>query len=345
VKRLKKEKVLGFLREMQDRAAVYCPQFRADKDLMLLPLGDGVFNGEIGKTTCGAKSLLFPQNEETLSFSGKKMSKITDSTRTLVFGIRPCEMRAILFTDRFMTRDSLIDPNYISRRKGMTCMVVACQEPPGDTCFCVDAGGAPYLEMGYDIQLLDAGDFYLAVSGSEGGEELLRSRHFEEGTEEDERRVETIKRKAVPLQKNRPGTKRAVEILREEKPDLIFWERLADRCINCGGCVYVCPTCTCFNVCDLPFDGGFMRYRTWDACLHAGFTRETSGHNPRPTQGARLARRWEHKLKYDIVNYNEPGCVGCGRCSEACPVGLGAVEIVKELNRSYGAEPVLNKTG
>ena len=98
MKRLRKEKVVGFLKEMHNGAKVYCPQFRVDEDLMLLPLGDGVFKGEIGKTTFAAKSLLFPQSEVTLSFTGKRISKVTDSTRTLVFGIRPCEMRAIQFT-------------------------------------------------------------------------------------------------------------------------------------------------------------------------------------------------------------------------------------------------------
>jgi len=341
LKRLRKEKVLGFLKEMRHSAVVYCPQVLADNDLMLLPLGDGLFKGEVGKTTLSAKSILFPQSEEALSFMGKRISKVLDSTKTLVFGMRPCEMRAVQFTDRFMTRDNLVDPNYISRRRGMTCIVVACHEPPSDTCFCVDAGGMPYLETGYDIQLFDAGDLYLALSGTEEGERLLGNRHFEEATEEDEQRVEALQRGALHSQKNRPGTRRAIEALKEGMPDGNFWERLAEKCINCGGCVYVCPTCTCFNVFDLPLEGGFMRYRTWDACLHAGFTKETSGHNPRPTLGARLARRWEHKLRYDIINFNESGCVGCGRCSEACPVGLGAMEIVKELNRWGGAEPVL----
>lgn len=332
MKRLKKDNVVSFLKEMNKKEKVFCPQSVDGRDLMFMPLEEGVYTGNIGKTTISAKTVLFPQTEEILSFTEKGISKTIDASKTLLFGIRPCETKAIQFVDQFMTRDNFIDPHYQSRREKVTTIAIACHEPPSDTCFCVDAGGMPYLENGYDVQLFDAGDYYIALSGSEHGEEILANEYFEKGDEEDKERLEEIKNKALHSQKNSPGMRKAIEILRGNKPDEAFWEGLADRCINCGGCVYVCPTCTCFNVYDLPSQGGHIRCRSWDACVHAGFTRETSGHNPRPTQGSRLARRHEHKLKFDIVNFKESGCVGCGRCSDTCPVGLGAIEIIQELN-------------
>ncbi|UCH07276.1 MAG: 4Fe-4S dicluster domain-containing protein [Deltaproteobacteria bacterium] len=332
MKRLRKENVSPFLNEMNKEETVLCPQWIDKRDLMLIPLGDGEYTGDIGKTTISAKTVLFPQTEEILFFKSDAISKIIDSSKTLVFGIRPCEMKAIQFVDRFMTRNNFRDPNYFARRENVTTVVVACHEPPSATCFCSDAGGMPYLEEGYDVQLFDAGDHYLALAGSKAGKTILAGEYFEKGDTDDTVQLLAIKENALASQKNGPGTKRAIEVLRDGDPGQGFWETLAGRCINCGGCVYVCPTCTCFNVYDLPFDGGHVRRRSWDACLYAGFSRETSGHNPRPTEGSRLARRHAHKLKYDVINFHESGCIGCGRCSDACPVGLGAIEIIQELN-------------
>lgn len=334
MKRLNKKDIFPLLQELNNDRNVYCPQSMRNGDLMLMPLGEGRFTGEIGKTTFSPKCVLFPQREDITLFRGEDISKIIESSETLIFGVRSCEVTAIQFVDRFMGRDGFVDPNYQSKRDKMTIITVACHEPPSDTCFCIDARAMPFLEEGFDLQLFDAGDFYIALAGSGKGEALLDTHYFKESPEEDGQRLEEIKNRALNLQVNKPGVNVAMDVLSSGNVDDAFWERLADKCINCGGCVYVCPTCTCFNIYDIPYQGGFVRRRTWDTCLHAGFTRETSGHNPRPTQGSRIARRVEHKFKFDIIKYGRSGCVGCGRCSDTCPVGLGAIEIIEELKKA-----------
>ncbi len=113
------------------------------------------------------------------------------------------------------------------------------------------------------------------------------------------------------------------------------WEYFGNKCITCGGCSFVCPTCTCFNVFDRVFrEGNGERLRSWDSCLYGGFTKEASGHNPRASKGSRLKRRHEHKLLYhtDRETYGSMStCVGCGRCSDCCPVHIGTIEVAKHL--------------
>jgi ferredoxin len=114
------------------------------------------------------------------------------------------------------------------------------------------------------------------------------------------------------------------------------WEEVGNRCLECGGCSYVCPTCTCFTVADRGVgDGATERVRLWDSCALSGFTRMAGGHNPRKAVHDRRNRRFFRKLShYFIQRELSVACVGCGRCVEVCHGDVGMPSVVEIIRRA-----------
>ena len=255
--------------------------------------------------------------------------------KTLIFGLRACDMMGILQASSFMSRDRK-DVYYNAKRDAGTTIVMACPGPQNETCFCTTTRSGPIAQKGFDLQFYDVGDAFLIEIGAPRGEELLSLIPLTDVDESQARRqIEEFKQKAI---KNIPQVKsvvKAMNKLKDKSADEKIWDSFGQKCITCGGCAFVCPTCTCFNVYDHQLSSGNgLRARTWDACLYGGFTREASGHNPRTSQALRLKRRHEHKLLHfnDIdIQGSLCGCVGCGRCSDYCPVHIGTLEVVKAI--------------
>ncbi len=192
-------------------------------------------------------------------------------------------------------------------------------------------GGSPYGKEGVDLLLQDIGDKYLIETVTERGEALIEKfpwlEEAENGDLEKAERLSEEAEKAI-------RSKVSVEDVREKLDrmfDHLAWDEIHQKCVNCGVCTYLCPTCCCFDVLDEEAPQG-KRVRIWDSCQFACFTLQGSGHNPRPSGKERMRQRIMHKFNYYVKNFGEMFCVGCGRCIRECPVNVDIREILEKIS-------------
>jgi sulfhydrogenase subunit beta (sulfur reductase) len=335
MKKLAKNELKNLLKHWAGEYRILAPTLNADGDCLLDTFDDSSFTLDYGKTPMPPKSACFPQSEAIFSVEKGEYREVIVAQKTLLFGIRSCDMMGILQSASFMTRDRR-DAYFGAKRDAAITVIMACPGPRNETCFCTTMQSGPVAGKGFDLQFLDAGEFFIIQIGSGKGEAALSS--FPLAELDDDlagEKVEAFRRKSVEAIGRMDFVPEAMNRLKDRAVDEGVWEHLGLKCIQCGGCTFVCPTCTCFNVCDHSTGPGQgIRERSWDACLFGGFTREASGHNPRSTQALRLKRRHEHKLlDYHRTDIQDGlcGCTGCGRCSDFCPVHIGTLEVAREI--------------
>jgi ferredoxin len=267
---------------------------------------------------------------------GVELEKVKDAPQQAIIGVRSCDVSAIQFQGGFFGSPT-VDPYYKSRLDNTVLFSLVCNEPPRKECFCICCDSGPYLDVGFDVQLTDLGDRFLYQIGSEKGAKATESVELlltkaEEGDLAERRRIEAH---ADSRFETIGYLAKAIIFTSENRVPEKLWEELGSTCFRCGACTNLCPVCTCFTVEDRKdADGYFMRCRSWDSCQFSGFTREASGHNPRPTFGSRLLRRFYHKASYQyILRDGRHGCVGCGRCITCCLTDLGVPTVIKRVRR------------
>ena len=111
-----------------------------------------------------------------------------------------------------------------------------------------------------------------------------------------------------------------------------YWETVSNKCLGCGICTFLCPTCYCFDITDEKWGVSGERIRSWDSCMYPEYTIHASGYNPRPARKNRLRNRFYHKFKYYPDLYNMFGCTGCGRCIRHCPVNIDIIDIINGVD-------------
>lgn len=342
IKIIEKSDINELLKETIKDWSVYIPQKNFGDDIWfeVLPKEDKKLTEALKRVSLedediviSPKDIFFPQLETMFEFKKENVKETIESSSKLLFGIKPCDLKGVLFVDDFFKRN-LEDKYYLSRIQDRFIIVIGCLQPPRPSaCFCASAKTGPFAESGYDLQFIDIGDAYLVEVGSPKGEEFLSkyTNFFKDFSGDADKIINQIKSKACDSVELKVDFQKALNRMEDDEfiPEENY-KSISERCIYCGACLYACPTCTCFNVFDQVKEEG-IRCRNWDACVFEGYTREASGHNPREDKKTRTARRYEHKLKYDNKVTGISGCVACGRCLTSCPVNIGMSKFIREI--------------
>ena len=299
--------------------------------------------------TSSAKEALLPQTENLFTYTYRKdqsdltrtevfLSEALPPEPTLILGPRPCDARGRHLLDRVFLERGVIDPQYKAHCAATLFVTVACTSMQ-NTCFCHWTGGGPDDETGSDVLLHPLNGGFVAKAVTLAGEKLIAD--LSAATQEmldllDARRAQALESPPEPV----PDLSGIAGAFLAVFDDLDFWTDQSARCLSCGVCTYLCPTCSCFNITDENHGLNGRRLRTWDTCMSALYTLEGSGHNPRSSRAHRLRNRVGHKFSYHPREFPQAAtapsglefsCTGCGRCIKSCPVAVDIRRIVLDV--------------
>jgi ferredoxin len=346
---ISKQSVPEWVKKLGDYT-IFAPVNREDHwSFEVIENPDAIDLGYLNATP-SPKKVVFPPREVFFQFNSAENSNeaqpleiketLPEGKPQVVFGIRPCDAKAISLLDQVFAGD-FKDPYYQKRREMTILVGLGCVSPPYDNCFCTSTGGSPHGTAGLDILVTDLGDDYYVESLSPRGVKVMDipGKLFKVPRNEERSMAKKIQESSKgKIKRKINDVEKSTKMLGENSMfTSSLWEEEASACIRCGICTYLCPSCHCFDMSDevesiSPLKG--KRVRTWDNCQFPDFTMHSSGHNPRPDKAARLRRRVLHKYPYFVRTNGEYLCTGCGRCITNCPVGIDIIEILNRAERS-----------
>lgn len=293
-----------------------------------------------------AKNVLFPQVEELLRFRLDKEScefspqtTFVEDTKeiqpTVLFGCRPCDARGFLVFDRSFLQGPFVDPVYKARREKNIVVSMVCSGPDS-ACFCGGVGSHPADTEGSDVQMIPINEGYVLHALTDKGQAFLEG-IGNTATASQTQEAHHVREKARRSTEHVNSLTERAESFSKRFSDMAFWRFQTHRCLSCGVCTFVCPTCYCFTITDETHGFQGERLRSWDSCMFFHFTLEASGHNPRPFKAERFRNRIGHKFSYFPEKYGRFACCGCGRCLRHCPVAMDIRAIVWAMGETEEA--------
>lgn len=334
-KKIAQEKIKDFVDELIKKGKRVIGPKKSGDLILFMPLkSSDEMTFEYLNSNKSVKEFMFPSTEAVLKFDSRNkdvevQDEEIDTQDTVIIGVRPCDAASFPVLDSVFKWDYM-DDTYLKRRNATTIISISCDNPD-DCCFCTSVGLAPDSTQGSDILLTKVVDgSYYAEAVSPKGEELIKQNinFFDDGGKREDRNEAGEKvKKSFIKNVNTAGIKSWLDAHFDDE----LWDRLALKCLGCGTCTYLCPTCHCFDIVDEAQFYKGERRKNWDSCQFGHFTVHASGHNPRENQLKRYRQRIMHKFKYYIDKFGMTLCTGCGRCVRACPVNLDIEAVLEEI--------------
>lgn len=333
---LNKADLNGWLEYLKKKAKLYAPRrkeglfvFRPLKEVEQVCL-------EYIPTILPPKKYYFPQKEKLLKFEVEpfKTAKAIDKFEEFIlFAVHTCDIAGIQCMD-IVFRDSPEDPNYLNRKERMTIIGIECLKYCDKYANCTSMGNH-VPRGGYDLMMVDIGNRFIIHINSEKGERLVKGvDYIKEATEKEMLELERVREEKKKIFKEEfySALPKVYEAFESSFASEV-WKELGKRCVGCGNCTAVCPTCYCFDVVDemeLKLNAG-VRYRIWNSCQMDDFAKVAGGEDFRKGRQARQRHRYYRKFKYPVDKFNRYFCTGCGRCSRTCMADISLIETVNSL--------------
>jgi ferredoxin len=255
-----------------------------------------------------------------------------------IFGARPCDLHSIAIQDRIFLGGKYVERDYAGRRDGAFFVVVNCGVP-GGTCFCTSMGTGPRADAGFDLALtevLEGEHRFVVEVGTDRGRAIADALPTRPAHGEDTAAALAVTDEAAQHMGRHVDAVGLPQLLAANREHPRFTE-VATRCLTCGNCTAVCPTCFCTSVEDVNdlADGSAERWRVWDTCFSVDYS-YIHGGSVRRSPEARYRQWLTHKFGTWVDQFGTSGCVGCGRCITWCPVGIDVTEELAAIRAAEG---------
>jgi len=338
---IKKDDLNKWLEHLKKKARLYAPK-KKENHFIFRPIKDiNEISLSYIPTILPPKKYYYPQKEKLFRFKIKPFGTskaIKAFEEYILFAVHTCDIAGIQCMD-VVFRDGPEDPNYLNRKDKMTIIGLECLEYCDKYANCASMGNH-VPRGGYDLMMVDLGDKFILHINSEKGERLIEGlTYIKEANDKDLLNLERVrenKKKSFKEEFNTALTK--VYGVFDKQFNSKVWQDVGKRCVACGNCTTVCPTCYCFDTLDemeLSLNDG-MRYRIWNSCQMDDFAKVAGGEDFRKGRDGRQRHRYYRKFKYPVDKFNRYFCTGCGRCTRSCMAGISLVETVNSLLAEEG---------